>query len=78
MGTTELQLTERGRQKYLAWLKLKKLTCARCGGEIHPGDQIHRSGRIYFFRNPWELKGKPGSDARFWHLSCYEELFVDV
>jgi len=76
MVTTELQLTEGGRQKYLGWLKRERIVCERCGKEIHPGDWIHRSGRIYFFRNPWEKKCVPLDCCRFWHLSCYAELLI--
>ena len=72
----ELLLTEGGLRKYLGWLKLEKIVCARCGGDILPGDMIHRSGKVFAFRNPWEKRCHPLGGCRFWHLECYEGLFV--
>lgn len=77
MGT-ELILSEGGHTKYLRWLKLDQLICVRCGKVIHPGDQIHRSGKVYTIKNPWEKRCNPLGSCRFWHLKCYEELFVEL
>jgi len=72
----ELQLTEGVLKKYLSWLELEKLVCYRCGKEIKPGDEFHRSGKVYARKNQWQRRGSPNAGCRFWHLLCFEELFV--
>jgi hypothetical protein len=41
----------------------EKLVCARCDGEIVPGDWIHRSGITHL---------------RIFHQACWEEMIIDL
>jgi len=51
---------------------VKELLCHRCGERISAGDWIHRTGSNRKIR-----RVDPGG-ARFYHLRCWEEMFVSV
>jgi len=72
----DLRLTPGSHCKYLKWLQAEKLICDRCGKEIHPGDVVHRNGRVYGVKNYGDKHVIPLGSCRFWHLSCYEELLI--
>ena len=65
----EYQISPRTISRNLKWRGEKELLCFRCGKKILPRDWIHRS------HNYNSLKAR-SKDARFFHLSCFEELFV--
>jgi len=63
----EYRITEGNYRRHLKWRGGRALCCFRCGGKISPGDWIHKN-------NSSSIKG----EARFYHLSCFEEMFVCV
>ena len=71
----EFQLSEGAYKRHLTWRGEKELRCYRCGKEICPGDWIHRSNSTCFVRNI-SGGGKAPELSRFYHLSCFEGLFV--
>ena len=71
MGT-EYQISPRTISRHLKWRGVKELLCFRCGKRICPGDWIHRNDPQFSVKVP--LK----ADARFYHLVCYEDMFLDV
>ena len=68
----EYQIAQATISKNLNWRGVKELLCYRCGKRISVGDWVHRNET--HFRNQRPSK----KDARFYHLSCYEEMFLDV
>jgi len=69
-------LTKGNYTKFLGWLERERLLCEKCGEEIHPGDEIHRCGKMYARENQWgEPQGNPR--CRLYHSECFEELFFE-
>ena len=53
------------------------IACARCGEELHPGDEIHRIGRVYSKNNQWrQICGN--KNCRLYHEDCYTSMFITV
>jgi hypothetical protein len=74
----EFQISEGTYRCHLNWRGEEELRCARCGKKIVPGDWIHRSNAPCHLEAGSRGGGKPPELTRFYHLSCYEEMFVSV
>ena len=72
------RLSDSSYKKALKWLGREKLVCERCGEELHPGDRIHRSGRVYLRKNPYNGRLHPNENCRFYHAECFERLFLEL
>jgi len=68
----EYRISARTLTNNMKWKGVKELLCHRCGVKISVGDWIHRSESHCSLRAPLR------KDARFYHLRCFEELFLDV
>lgn len=62
----EYQITEANYRRHLTWRGKKWIRCFRCGKKIHHGDWIHKTQAS-------SMEGK----SRFYHLECFEELFLE-
>jgi hypothetical protein len=76
MGVNYL-MKKRELSRILRWRGEKKLCCFRCGMKIKPGDLVHRNEGGCHPKIPG-FGGKIKEYARFYHLSCYEGLFLDL
>ena len=72
----EYQISPGTYARHLTWRGSQELRCVRCGEKILPGDWIHRSNASCFRNGEVSKGGKPKGIAKFYHLSCYEGLFV--
>jgi len=72
----EFKIHPRTLRRHLIWRGQKELLCFRCGKKISPGDWIHRSNASCFPSREDSRRGKPRGVTRFYHLSCWEEMFV--
>ena len=73
----EYRISSRTISRHLKWIGLNELICCRCGKEIFSGDWIHRSncGHSNARLEQGARRHHP-RDSRFYHLSCFEGLFV--
>ena len=77
MGTN-YRIAQATISRNLTWRGVKELLCYRCGKEIFVGDWIHKNKGFNNPKEKWSRAGKPKGIVRFYHLSCYEEMFLDV
>jgi len=73
----EYRLKARERRRILNWRGENVLVCFRCEKEILVGDWIHRNDGGCMKKLD-KLGGKRSEYARFYHKSCFAELYVDV
>ena len=67
----EYRISQATISRNLKWKGEEELLCYRCGEKISIGDWIHRC------HNYTALKAR-SKDARFYHLRCWEDLFVSA
>jgi hypothetical protein len=64
-------------RKFLNWLGRERLVCAVCGEELHPGDEIHRCGKLKVKYN--QLGDEHGNkNCRFYHSGCFQGLYIEL
>lgn len=73
----EFKLSEGMHKRHLTWRGERELRCSRCGKKISPGDWIHRSGASCFVQQKSRGGKSPGL-TKFYHLSCFEGMFVSA
>ena len=74
MGSNIYQITTRSISKLLHMKDEAKLLCYRCREEIVPGVWVRRSG--HFSRIKYGVRDY--SLSKLYHLSCWENMFLDV
>lgn len=71
------QFTHSNFVKTLKWLGRKRIFCFRCGGELHPGDEYHRAGKLLIYDSHRSCEPSGNPFCRYYHRSCFEEMFLE-